>query len=101
MNIELRTILELLKPILVPLLVFIVFFIQIYQNSKITKIQSMISQMNQEKLELERENEYIKTSILTQTSQEKIDFILSGQVEFKKVIPRNKIVYLKLHDPLE
>jgi hypothetical protein len=93
---DLQSFIDILKDIFFPLILGGLFFFNVWQSSQYIMIQKSIQKTNLEKEELERRNEDLKISILTQTSVEKIDQIYSRTIQERIKTTQTNITTLKL-----
>ncbi len=96
MNFELRNLKSLFAAMGIPFLIGIFFFLSAWQSTNIVRIQRKIYSANLERQELERENEELRISILTETSAEKVDKIYSRYVRERNFNTKARIIILKL-----
>jgi hypothetical protein len=93
---DLQSFIDILKEIFFPFILGGLFFFNVWQSSEYIMIQKSIQRTNLEKEELERRNEDLKISILTQTSVEKIDQIYSRTIQERIKKNQTNITTLKL-----
>lgn len=77
------------------------FFLNAWQSSQYIMIQKEIFKVNSEREEMEKMNEDLKISILTQTSVEKVDQIYSRTIQERINSKKSNITTLSLPEKIQ